>query len=157
MKTTTTIASLWPWDLEDCAVLGRVFFDSTQIPGEFNPEAFIRAWRRFFTIGAARVFGARRDGRLVGAVGGLVATNPNTGEPWAQELFWFVDPGSRGMGVRLLRVFLDALQDEGIAWVTMVALEGPMREKVGRLYERLGMTRLETHYVGRPGTEPTDR
>lgn len=80
----------------------------------------------------------------VGAIGLLVYDHPFTGQACASELFWWVDPGSRGGidGMRLLRHAEKWVASNKIAWMHMVA----PNDRLKSFYKRLGYSELETHF-----------
>lgn len=84
-----------------------------------------------------------RGGRIVGMIGIIATFHPHSGDPVMSELFWYVDPGHRGVGIKLLRKAEIWGQDNGIAKSITVA----PNDKVCALYERLGYEKLETQYI----------
>jgi GNAT superfamily N-acetyltransferase len=88
------------------------------------------------------VFVAERDGRVVGGIGMLWFENPLSGEPSASELFWYIEPEHRGIGVRLLKRGEQWARDMGAEKLHMIA----PTPAVSQLYERLGYAYLETTY-----------
>lgn len=86
---------------------------------------------------------AERDGRLVGMIGAAIFTHPISGEQMASELFWWVEPDSRGaIGVRLLKRLEAWARRRGAVKVQMIA---PTWE-VEQVYSALGYARVEVAY-----------
>ena len=73
--------------------------------------------------------------------------DPNTGEMLATEFFWFVNPESRGSGLKLLKVFEKWAKEKGCKKVIMVHLSDSMPEKIRNIYLRFGYKVAETHYI----------
>lgn len=79
---------------------------------------------------------------LYGMIGMLVYTHHLDGQRVAGEIFWWTEPSARGFGLRLLRAAEAWAKARGAVSVQMVA----PNYRVGRLYERLGYSRIETSY-----------
>ena len=82
------------------------------------------------------------EGVLVGMMGIICAPHFLSGEIYASEMFWWVTPGKRGDGVRILRAAELWAKKCGATKFQMVA----PTERVGRFYDRMGFTRVETSY-----------
>lgn len=84
-----------------------------------------------------------------GAAGGLV--HPaywNREHRHGQELFWWVEPGSRGgEGIALFHALELAAKSKGARSWAMITLERIKPEVTGRLYQRRGYRPLEHSYV----------
>jgi GNAT superfamily N-acetyltransferase len=97
-------------------------------------------------IAGSSMFVAEREGVVVGMTGALFFEHPLSGEPFASELFWWVEPEARGsLGVRLLRRLVEWARARGAVALTMIA----PTPAVEALYERLGMERVEVSYLRR--------
>ena len=92
------------------------------------------------------VFVDDRDGKIVGAILGMVITHFVSGQITAAELSWWVDEEYRGLsGPRLLRAREDGAKAKGAT--TISAVEPPGNPGVGRLYERRGYELTEKSYM----------
>ena len=88
---------------------------------------------------------AERNGVVNGGICGYVFLHHMSGERVASELGWWVDPATRGSGVRLLREF-EAWADElGVQCIQLVAPD----DRVGAFYARRGYGAVETLYQKR--------
>ena len=69
----------------------------------------------------------------------------------AQELGFWVEPAYRktGLALSLLRSFEKTVKELGAEEITMIALESSNPDIVGRMYEKLGYTKLEHTYMKR--------
>ena len=85
---------------------------------------------------------SEKDQSLTGMIGLLAFNHPYSGERTAFEVVWWVEPESRGAGVRLLKAAEQWARDQGIGKMQMVA----PNDRVGRLYERSGYAKVETSY-----------
>ena len=83
-----------------------------------------------------------RDGMLVGMIGILCTVHFLSGELCAGEVFWWVTPGHRGDGVRLLKAAESWAVVRGAKKLQMIA----PTERVGQFYDRMGFTRIEMSY-----------
>ena len=83
-----------------------------------------------------------RDDMLVGMIGILCTVHFLSGELCAGEVFWWVTPGHRGDGVRLLKAAESWAMVRGAKTLQMIA----PTERVGQFYDRMGFTRIEMSY-----------
>ena len=83
-----------------------------------------------------------RGGTLVGMIGILCTVHFLSGELCAGEVFWWVTPGHRGDGVRLLKAAESWAMVRGAKTLQMIA----PTERVGQFYDRMGFTRIEMSY-----------
>lgn len=86
-----------------------------------------------------------RSGHVVGMFGAMVYAHPMSGERIASELCWWVDPGSRGGGMRLLKDAESWAKAQGATCLQMIA---PTAD-VERFYQRVGFEQVETIYQRR--------
>lgn len=107
-----------------------------------NPEQIAATARQMVESPDAAVFVAETDRRIVGMLAVFCYQHPLSGERVASELVWWVDPESRGAGLRLLRVAEQWAAAHGARALQMIAPD----EHVGRLYEHRGYCRMETLY-----------
>jgi GNAT superfamily N-acetyltransferase len=84
-------------------------------------------------------------GKPVGTLGGLLFRHPLSGQAFFSELFWWIEPGLRGNGRALPKQAEQWARERGATYSIMVSPE----ERVSRLYEKLGYTKLEEHYIKR--------
>jgi len=83
----------------------------------------------------------------VGMLALCVFNHPIAGEPYADEVCWWVEPlHRRGLGPALLGAAELWARQKGVGMLKMVA---PAGSAVGRYYERQGFLALETAYVKR--------
>ena len=87
----------------------------------------------------------RADHTLAGFLALVTLEHPISGERYADELAWWVNPESRSgsIGPRLLAAAEEFARTAGIGMLKMVA---PAGTDVGRFYERLGYAAVETSY-----------
>lgn len=91
---------------------------------------------------------------LVGMLALCAFPHPIAGEPYADEVCWWVEPDHRhGLGPALLGAAEEWIRHHGVDLVKMVA---PAGSNIGRFYERAGYSALETAYVKRLGHRPAD-
>lgn len=88
------------------------------------------------------------DGRLEGMLGLVELTNPISGDTYADELVWWVEPDARhrSLGPRLLKSAEFWAKSRNLSMIKMVA---PTGTHVGSFYLRMGYTPIETAYVKR--------
>lgn len=92
--------------------------------------------------GSGAVLVAEHGKQIVGMLGMVVFSHPISAELTGGELFWWVEPEARGVGVSLLRAGQRFAEDAGAVKMQMVA---PTQD-VERLYSKLGYSKVETTY-----------
>lgn len=79
---------------------------------------------------------------LIGMLGAIAFKHPMSDELVASEMFWWIEPETRGSGVKLLRTAENWASQLGARRFIMIA----PTERVGQFYERVGYERVETSY-----------
>jgi GNAT superfamily N-acetyltransferase len=92
--------------------------------------------------GGGPIFVSERAGIVVGMLGLLIFTHPFSGEKVASELFWWVEPDSRGDGLELMRRAENEARARGAQRMQMIA----PNEAVARIYRRKGYEYVESTY-----------
>lgn len=82
------------------------------------------------------------DATVTGMIAMVVYNHPFSGERTAFEIVWWVEPESRGDGIRLLRAAEEWAREQGAKHMQMVA----PNERVAALYQRLGYGLVETSF-----------
>ncbi len=127
-------------------VWAREFYASSKFLHGFELERFVNLWTGFLESGTGVIFVAIHGEEIVGAIGGIAHQDLYNGRMLASEMFWRVNDGERGEGVRLYRAFERWAEEHGCQRIIMAYLHDVMPEKVARFYERLGFVAVETHY-----------
>lgn len=127
--------------------LGAKFYAESGLPGKFVPEVFIANWTKYYEIGWGNIVGLFEGKVPIGAIGMMSYPDPNDGEPVAMEMFWFVQPESRGAGLKLLDEFERWAANRGAKRITMVHLTQLAPEVLRKLYLRKGYREIEVHFV----------
>lgn len=67
----------------------------------------------------------------------------------AQELAWYVEPEFRGTStaIKLMKMYEAEALSRGCKEIGMVCLEALNPESTGRIYEKLGYNKHETHFI----------
>ncbi len=134
-------------DLPKMAEGARQFYASSRFLRKFEIERFCSVWKGFIEGGHGVIFAAfDEDGSPCGALGGLTYPDLYSEETHAMEFFWFMMPGYRGEGMKLLKMFEQWAKDRGCALVRMAHLSDSMPEKLERVYCRMGYTLVESQF-----------
>jgi GNAT superfamily N-acetyltransferase len=105
-------------------------------------------WYGFVSSGMAVVIVAEDQGKIAGVISGLHYPDPLSGRGVAQEVFWFVDPEYRylGIGESLLKLFSAWAKVKGASAVRVAHLVDLRAEENRKLYESLGFKAAEVSY-----------
>ncbi len=148
------IRKLTPDEVHLLAPSLKSFFAEGSLPGGFDVRHFIQSWRRLIESKIGVVFGVFQDGgatdgALIGSLGAVLCPNLCAPNSMAVESFWYVLPGQRGTtaALKLLRAFEGWAKDQGCRIVAMIHLENLQPAKLGKLYDRMGYKKVETHWV----------
>lgn len=124
----------------------RAFYASSRFLVDFDPARFIGIWTQLMETGNAVIFSYQIDGRVVGAIGGIIHQDIY-GASWiAEEFFWFIEERYRGAGLMLYKRFEDWARARGANSIQMCHLLDLMPEKVAKFYRRQGFEPIETRY-----------
>lgn len=95
------------------------------------------------TLGVVLV--AEMEDQLVGMIALVALEHPFSGEPFGDELVWWVEPTHRGhtVGPHLLDMAEAWARSKGLTMLKMVA---PAGSNLGSFYERMGYRAVETAY-----------
>jgi GNAT superfamily N-acetyltransferase len=85
---------------------------------------------------------AERDGKVIGMLGYIVYEHFVSGETFAGEVFWWVEPEFAGDGPRLMREAEKRAKQAGAVEMQMIA----PTEKVAKFYERCNYAFVESTY-----------
>ena len=107
-----------------------------------NPDQITVVMTNLIDCEAGTILTLENETTLVGMMGILCTPHFLSAEMCASEIFWWVTPGHRGDGVRLLRAAESWAKECGATKLQMVA----PNERVGRFYDRMGFKRIETSY-----------
>lgn len=102
------------------------------------------------------IFVAEVNGRLEGFIALVALEHPMSGEAYADELAWWVEPEarSRSIGPRLLSRAEDWCRQNALSFLKMVA---PIGSGVATAYLRLGYQEIETSFMKRFGGGPVQQ
>lgn len=130
-------------DIPHLVVMGLHFIRSYSSAGliDENPDAIFDMMLSLVDSDQAVVFVAETE-KPIGMLGAHLVYHPMSSEFIATELFWWVEPGHRGNGIRLMRAFEDWARDKGAQKLHMTA----PNEKTGRVYVSAGFRKLEESY-----------
>lgn len=108
---------------------------------EINVQAMADTLRMLIDTGVVLVL--EFEGGIIGGMIGIALfDHPISGQKFASELFWWVEPEVRGGGVRLLHAAERWARDHGAVALHMIA---PTPD-VEKIYDALGYRRVEVTY-----------
>jgi RimJ/RimL family protein N-acetyltransferase len=93
-------------------------------------------------VGWGTLLVSEAEGNVTGMIGFMVFNHPMSGEKIGGEIFWWVDPEARGIGLELLKQAEQAVREAGGKKMQMIAPD----EGIEKLYQRLGYSQVETTY-----------
>lgn len=144
-----TIREATAQDVPDLVQLGLRFLASTGYAAILaeNPTQMRQTAERLITQDDGVVFVSENaGGDVTGMIGMLLFCHHISGELTAGEVFWYVEPESRGSGLKLVK---QAEQWGRTHGATQMHVTAPSHTDVGVLYERLGFHAMEVGYQKR--------
>lgn len=131
-------------DVPRLVEMGQRFIASTEYKTRLksNPEQLDHLMRKLIAEDDGLLLVDERDGAVVGMVGIFLYRSPISGQGIASEVFWWMEPGYRGLGFRLLRKAESIAKSLGVELAQMTA----PNERVARIYKALGYSKLEEQY-----------
>jgi GNAT superfamily N-acetyltransferase len=144
VRATRVIRPATHEDVPALVVMGQQFAQTEMYRDVLheNPEQMAIVAGNLIDHESGAILVLERDGILVGMIGILCTVHFLSGELCAGEVFWWVTPGHRGDGVRLLKAAESWAMVRGAKTLQMIA----PTERVGQFYDRMGFTRIETGY-----------
>jgi GNAT superfamily N-acetyltransferase len=107
-----------------------------------NPVQFEEMARMLITSGLGVILVLEKNGCVEGMIGMLCTPHFLSGDMFAGEICWWINPEHRGDGVRLMKFAETWAREHGALSIQMVA----PNERVGRLYKRMGYQQTEVSY-----------
>lgn len=149
-------------DIPRIIEMGAPFWAQTQYSETpYDPDSMDHFCRVMMNSGLLLVAQDCSDGKIIGAVGGVVGPlYANMDFKVGSELFWWVEPEHRkgGAGTLLLLEIERAAREAGVTYWAMMALESVGIERAEAIYLANGYQRAERTYVKRlswpPSPEP---
>lgn len=138
---TRTIREATADDLPRVVEMGRDFLQASTyrtLYAENTTQMGLLAMRLILDPQSAILL-AMHDDRAVGMIGLIAYRHFISDEPIAGEVFYWVDEGSRGAGVRLLRAAERWAREHGALAIQMIAPD----DRAERLYTALGYQPVE--------------
>lgn len=146
------IRLLKPEELSLTREVSEAFFEESGISGALNFDHFCQTWGTLISLDVASImiYVHGQDNLTLGIIGGTVTPCTMTGDIIAMESFWWVAPFLRGTspaGLNLLRKWEDWSIERGAKRIYVGNLFRLNDSKMRALYDRLGYSPLEVHYV----------
>ena len=88
------------------------------------------------------------DGKVEGVITGKPVTTPYSSEKVWHEVIWYVSKEHRRQGLRLFKAMREDLKAKGYKAYVMVYMHNSKSDKLDRLYRRMGLTPMETNFIG---------
>lgn len=131
-------------DIARLVEMGRRFHASSIYADRigFDAETLIQSLRTFLASEMAVVMVTEQGDKVVGAIGGIVGPHFVAGGKAASELFWWVDPEHRGIGMALLTAYEAECASRGARYSGMICPFG--NGTVEKIYAKSGYNPLET-------------
>lgn len=105
-----------------------------------NPEKMAELGRQLLKVDGLLL--SEKDGELTGMLGFILHNHFISGEVFAGEVFWWVEPERRGDGLRLLREAEKRARARGAKYMQMIA----PTDQVATIYKRLDYEFVEATY-----------
>jgi len=142
-------------DVNRLGSMVRLFGRENRLCDQFNAPIDFKHFNyevsSLIDMGVAFGFMAVQDERVLGVILYTITKHTFTGLMSSSEIMWFVLPEYRNgsMGVRLLKMMEDDVEEQGVELSGMFYLKNSMPEKIGRFYEKRGYEETETQHLRR--------
>jgi GNAT superfamily N-acetyltransferase len=93
------------------------------------------------------------NGKCFGLLGGYEVPSPVGEDKIFQEMFWYIQPEYKGLGVKIYKLAEKELKRRGFNVLIMGCLINKYTHKFIKFYERIGYKPLEMHFIKRLGGE----
>ncbi len=87
------------------------------------------------------------DEEVVGVLAGHIIEDSCSKLPVYEEIFWFMRRDHREYGLKLLNFVESWCASKGIKRLTMSCMHNSMKEKLFKLYKKLGFRPIETRFI----------
>ena len=143
--STTVIREATVMDLPALVAMGLHFLAQSPYGLHYaaNQEQMDALARQLIAGPGSAIGVSELDGSVTGMLGLIVWPHFISGQMFAGEVFWWVDPAKRGHGVRLLKWAETWAQQHGAQSIQMIAPD----DRTGTLYTRLGYVPVERTYL----------
>lgn len=133
-------------DLPHLVKMSKQFFDASGYGMEmaFSDKSTKTSLEELMTQHILLVHGDPPEG-MIGLILGSQAFNRN--QKMAVELFWWVNPGSNGIGRELLIEAEKQAKIRGAQHISMLSLQSMSPDRVDEIYKRMGYQLREFHYL----------
>ena len=139
VQPLATIRRATEEDLDALVSLGLAFHAGSPYRDRFSPTPERMRATAAWVLANGALFLAVREAP-VGMMGAVVMPDLFAGELYGSELFWWVNPDARGLGLRLLREAERWARSQGAVKFVLVAPD----RRAEQLYERLHYAKTET-------------
>lgn len=115
----------------------------------WNSDFAIKSWEGFLLSPKYTMFGAFEGETFLGLICGRVSVDIYSGQIEGSEMGWYVFPEYRknNIGVKLLLEFEQWCKSRGAKRITMVYMDGPCKEEMLSLYQRMGFSPMQYSVV----------
>lgn len=137
------------YTLHECLPGAEKFHNVYEPDYPFSARQFLSFWIPLLSSGNGILLVYRNlEGEVAGGIGGIITQFQTSEALNAVEMFWWVDEKSRGRaGLKLLRAFEDECEKKGCDRISMAYMESSMPDTMKCLYEKLGYSAYEHHYI----------
>lgn len=113
----------------------------------FDPDALIETIKTEKEANPENAFLLIVNDMCQGLLFGKQFKSMVTGKMIFQEIIWYVNPGFRRYGTKLLQEAIKILKLKGVSIIIMAVLENSKTVKIKKFYEKLGFRLMESHYM----------
>jgi len=119
-----------------------------KLPWSFSAAHADNLFRQSLTLPDRACIIYAQEGRAVGFLLAYVAPSPMADISFARDFGWWIDPSARGRAAtEMLDLFECWADGRNATFAGMAAME--VNARAGRIYERRGYVKTETHYYKR--------
>jgi hypothetical protein len=147
MKNCYRIRALRPEELPK--LRGLIDLANSEIEQvNFDKRPFEQSWGNFISSEIGLVLALEtKEHEVIGAFGGMIYANPNSGNMTASQVFWFMHPEKRGPGANLLSEFEAIARDMGCTQIFTTNIINRRSGRMSKMFRRKGYRPIEIHWA----------
>jgi hypothetical protein len=131
-------------DLEAIAALGKSGCERARLPAPFNVKHWTDFWMGMLTRKQGFIVARTEGDRMLGAIGGMVCPESQSGVPVGVQMFMVSDPRRQAGVLFMVDAFEGECKRRGAKHVALACPANQKRRKMSDALSRLGYREVES-------------